>query len=70
MEKNFKELAKTNAFVANAAEIREICITEGVDVGVALDMYCTKKHLEKGSDYQEFLALCRETPLDVIMDEL
>lgn len=72
MEKrNFKEIAKTNKFIANAGGIREICITEGVDIGVGLDMYCDKNGMKKGGeDYQEFRELCKETPLDTIIGEL
>lgn len=70
-KKNYKEIAKTNTFVAHAKEIREICVKEGVDVGIGLDQYCTKNGIKKGGEhYEEFRDLCREMPLDKIVKEL
>ena len=34
LKKDYKEIAKKNIFVKNAAEIREICLKEDVDIGV------------------------------------
>ena len=39
MKRNYKEIAKKNMFIARAAEIRDICLKEDVDIGVGLDMY-------------------------------
>ena len=38
VSRNYKEIAKTNMFIANAKEIREICLKEDVDIGIGLDM--------------------------------
>ena len=64
---NFKEIAKENEFIKNAARIKEIAKDE-YDVGIALDMYCA----EKGIKYfqREFLELCRKYTLDKIVEEL
>ena len=47
MERNYKEIAKTNTFVKHAKEVREICLVQNVDVGVAVDMYSTNHHLTR-----------------------
>lgn len=64
---------RENEFIKNAKEIREIAIKENADVGVALDMYCTKhgiKYAPHSADQQEFLEACREYTLDAIVKEL
>ena len=73
-ERNYKEIAKTNTFVAHATEIREIGKVNNVDVGIAADMYIANHNLtrtpELRAQYKEFTALCREIPLKNIVEEL
>lgn len=72
MEKKIN-INKENKFVKNAKEIREIAVKEGVDVGVALDMYCAKhgiKYAPYTAEQREFLEACREYTLDAIVKEL
>lgn len=72
MEKKM-DLNRENEFIKSASEIREIAVKEGVDVGVALDMYCTKhnvKYAPYSADQREFLEACREYTLDAIVKEL
>lgn len=74
IERDYKEIAKTNTFMAHAAEIREICLMQNVDIGVAVDMYITNHHLYRTEDLmrqsREFLKCCREKPLKEIVAEL
>ncbi len=74
MERNYKEIAKTNMFIAHAAEIRDICLKEDVDIGVGLNMYISKHGIQKNEEimkqYQEFRDLCRENPLKNIVEVL
>ena len=74
MERNYKEIAKTNMFIAHAAEIRDICLKEDVDIGVCLNMYISKHGIQKNEEimkqYQEFRDLCRENPLKNIVEVL
>ena len=41
MEKKMN-INKENRFIKEAALIREIAVKENVDVGIALDMYCSR----------------------------
>ena len=64
---------KENKYIKNAKEIREIAVKEGVDVGVALDMYCTKHNIKYApytAEQREFLDACREYTLDAIAKAL
>lgn len=75
MEINMKEIAERNIFIKNAAEIREICIKEDVDIGVALDMYVTEHKIDRSikeinDQYEEFRKLCREYTLNGIVEML
>ena len=60
MERNYKEIAKTNTFVKH--------------VGVAVDMYITNHHLTRSKELmeqsKEFRDLCRENPLKNIVEAL
>lgn len=73
-KRNYKEIAKKNVFMANAAEIRKICLDQNVDVGVAVDMYITNHHLHRTEELMQqsrvFRELCRENPLKNIVAEL
>ena len=74
IKKNYKEIAKTNTFVKHAKEVREICLVQNVDVGVAVDMYITNHHLTRSKELmdqsKEFRDLCRENPLKSIVEAL
>ena len=74
VKKDYKEIAKKNIFVKNAAEIREICLKEDVDVGVGLDMYISNHGIQKTEkimkQYQEFRKYCREDTLKNIVEAL
>ena len=74
IKRNYKEIAKTNMFIAHAAEIRDICLKEDVDIGVGLDMYITNHHLTRSKELmeqsKEFRDLCRENPLKSIVEAL
>lgn len=64
---------KENEFIKNAKEIRKIAVKEGVDVGVALDMYCAKhgiKYAPYTAEQMEFLEACRKYTLDKIVKEM
>lgn len=64
---------RKNEFIKNAKEIREIAVKEGVDVGVALDMYCAKvgvKYAPYTAEQREFLEACRKYTLDKIVKEM
>ena len=73
-KRNYKEIATKNVFMANAAEIRKICLAQHVDVGVAVDMYITNHHLHRTEELMQqsrvFRELCRENPLKNIVAEL
>ena len=63
VKKDYKEIAKTNMFIAHAAEIRDICLKEDVDIGVGLDMYISNHGIQTEEimkQYQEFRKYCRE----------
>ena len=73
IKRNYKEIAKKNIFIKNAAEIRAICLKENVDIGVGLDMYVTNHKIDRAKhedEYQEFRELCRENSLRNIVEEL
>ena len=74
MERNYKEIAKTNMFIAHAAQIRDICLKEDVDIGVGLDMYISNHGIQKTEEimkqYQEFRSCCREDTLKNIVEAL
>ena len=49
---------KENEFIKNAKEIRKIAVKEDVDVGIALDMYCSQhciKYAPYTAEQREFL---------------
>lgn len=72
MEKKMN-INKENEFIKNAKEIRAIAVKEGVDVGIALDMYCAKvgvKYAPYTAEQREFLEACRKYTLDKIVKEL
>lgn len=74
MERNYKKIAKKNIFIAHAAEIRDICLKEDVDIGVGLDMYISNHGIQKTEEimkqYQEFRKYCREDTLKSIVEAL
>lgn len=62
---------KNNVYVKNAKEIKNIATTEGVDVGVALDMYCVRhsiKYTPHDEEQVEFLDACRRYTLDAVAE--
>ena len=64
---------KENKFVKASKEIREIAVKEGVDVGIALDMYCSHhgiKYAPYTAEQREFLEACRKYTLDKIVKEM
>ena len=64
---------KENRFIKNAKEIREIAVKENVDIGIALDMYCSQhdiKYAPYSAEQREFLEACRKYTLDKIVKEL
>ena len=64
---------KENRFIKEAALIREIAVKENVDVGIALDMYCSQhdvKYAPYTAEQREFLEACRKYTLDKIVKEL
>ena len=64
---------RENKFIKNAKEIRTIAVKEGVDVGIALDMYCAKvgvKYAPYTAEQREFLEACRKYTLDKIVKEM
>lgn len=64
---------KENKYIKASKEIREIAVKEGVDVGVALDMYCSQhgiKYAPYTAEQREFLEACREYTLDAIVKAL
>ena len=73
IKRNYKEIAKTNMFIAHAAEIRDICLKEDVDIGVGLDMYISNHGIQTEEimkQYQEFRKYCREDTLKSIVEAL
>ena len=74
VKKDYKEIAKKNIFVKNAAEIREICLKEDVDIGVGADMWIANNKVAKTKEvmeqYQEYRELCKEVTLKVIEEEI
>ena len=72
MKRNYKEIAKKNIFIARAAEIRDICLKEDVDIGVGLDIsnHGIQKTEEITKQYQEFRNYCREDTLKNIVEAL
>ena len=46
-KRDYKEIAKSNIFMKNANAVREICLINNVDIGVAVDMYITEHHLHR-----------------------
>lgn len=72
MEKKMN-INRKNEFIKNAKEVRAIAVKEGVDVGIALDMYCAKhgiKYAPYSAEQREFLEACREYTLDAIVKEM
>lgn len=72
MEKKMN-INKENRFIKASKEIKEIAVKEGVDVGVALDMYCAKvgvKYAPYTAEQREFLEACRKYTLDKIVKEM
>lgn len=72
MEKKMN-INKENEFIKNAKEIRAIAVKEGVDVGIALDMYCSQqgiKYAPYSAEQREFLEACRTYTLDKIVKEM
>lgn len=66
--RDYKKLAKTNRFIADVAEIREIGVKCDVDAGVALDMYVAKHDINRAEcndEYQEFRKCMREVSYDL-----
>ena len=64
---------KENRFIKEAALIREIAVKENVDVGIALDMYCSQygiKYAPYSAEQREFLEACRKYTLDKIVKEM
>ena len=64
---------KENRFIKNAKEISEIAVKENVDIGIALDMYCSQhdiKYAPYSAEQREFLEACRKYTLDKIVKEL
>ena len=64
---------KENRFIKASKEIRAIAVKEGVDIGIALDMYCAKhgiKYAPYTAEQREFLDACREYTLDKIIKEM
>ena len=64
---------KENIYIKASKEIKEIAVKEGVDVGVALDMYCAKvgvKYAPYDAEQREFLEACRKYTLDKIVKEM
>lgn len=59
-----------NKYLKAGKEIRDLSVKNGVDVGVALDMYCAAhgiKHFPYDTEQKEFLDMCRKTPLDKLI---
>lgn len=72
-EFNVKEMAKNNIFIANARAIKHLAVAHGVDVGVALAMFCTEKNFsldQLHGKQREFLDLCRAITLNKVVEEL
>lgn len=64
---------RENEFIKKAKEIRAIAVKEGIDVGIALDMYCAKygiKYAPYSTEQREFLEACRKYTLDKIVKEM
>lgn len=64
---------RENEFIKNAKKIRAIAVKENVDVGVALDMYCSQhsiKYAPYTAEQREFLEACRKYTLDKIVKEM
>lgn len=59
-----------NKYMNHAKDIRDISIKNGVDIGVALDMFCAAqgiKYAPHDAEQREFLDICRKTPLDKLI---
>ena len=73
-KRDYKVIAKSNIFMKNANAVREICLINNVDIGVAVDMYITEHHLHRTEELmkqaRDFRACCREVPLRDICGEL
>ena len=72
MEKKMT-INKENRFIKASKEIRAIAVKEGVDVGIALDMYCSQhgiKYAPYTAEQREFLEACRKYTLDKIVKEM
>lgn len=62
-----------NKYLAYGKEIRDISVNQGVDVGVAFDMFCQKqgiKYFPHDAEQKEFLDMCRKYTLDKIIQTL
>ena len=72
---DFREIAKTNAFIKHAAEIKAICYRDDCDTGVGAAKW---RHENPGkfnldtyqAELKEFNKLCREYTLNAIVDAL
>lgn len=72
MEKKMN-INRENRFIKASKEIRAIAVKENVDVGVALDMYCSQqgiKYAPYTAEQREFLEACRKYTLDKIAKEM
>lgn len=72
MEKKMN-INRENRFIKASKEIRKIAVKENVDVGVALDMYCSQqgiKYAPYDAEQREFLEACRKYTLDKIVKEM
>lgn len=71
---NYKEIAKTNTFIAHAKEIQKICKERFVDIGVAADMWIADNGITRTEElmkqYQDYRRYCREDTLYGIVKEL
>lgn len=69
--RDYKEIAKTNTFIAHAADIQKICKERVVDIGVAADMWIADNGItrtkELAKQYDEYTDYCREDTLDGIV---
>lgn len=66
--RDYKEIAKTNPFMKNVAEIREIGVNWNVSAGVALDIYIAKHGINRAEcndEYREFRQCMREVSWDL-----
>lgn len=69
--RDYKEIAKTNTFIAHASDIQKICKERVVDIGVAADMWIADNGITRTEElmkqYQDYRKYCREDTLDGIV---